>query len=99
MVIAGGAANPRGVGHKVPGVEAISVSPYIATPLRQAHQAPITDGAVAMVVASERWLKSNPRARPLARVSGDRLAQRGVRSGSGPFVRPDQFSEIRWTTP
>jgi acetyl-CoA acetyltransferase len=65
-----GAANPRGVGHKVPGVEAISVSPYVAAPLRQAHQAPITDGAVAMVVASERWLKSNPRARPLARVSG-----------------------------
>jgi len=65
-----GAANLRGVGHKVPGVEAISVSPYVAAPLRQAHQAPITDGAVAMVVASERWLKSNPRARPLARVSG-----------------------------
>jgi acetyl-CoA acetyltransferase len=65
-----GAANPRGVGHKVPGVESISVSPYVAAPLRQAHQAPITDGAVAMVVVSERWLKSNPRARPLARVAG-----------------------------
>jgi acetyl-CoA acetyltransferase len=62
--------NPRGVKHDVPGVEAISTSPYVAAPLRQAHQAPITDGAVAMVVASDRWLKSNPRARPLARVAG-----------------------------
>jgi acetyl-CoA acetyltransferase len=62
--------NPRGMGHAVPHVEAIATSPYVATPLRQAHQAPITDGAVAMVVASARWLKSNPRAKPLARVSG-----------------------------
>jgi acetyl-CoA acetyltransferase len=64
------AANPRGMNHAVPGVEAIATSPYIATPLRQAHQAPITDGAVAMVVASDRWLKRNPRARPLAQVAG-----------------------------
>jgi acetyl-CoA acetyltransferase len=65
-----GAANPRGVGHRVPGVADISVSPYVATPLRQAHQAPITDGAVAMVVASGEWMKRNPRARAMARVAG-----------------------------
>jgi acetyl-CoA acetyltransferase len=63
-------ANPRGVKHAEPHIEAIATSPYVAAPLRQAHQAPITDGAVAMVCASERWLKRNPRARPLARVAG-----------------------------
>jgi acetyl-CoA acetyltransferase len=63
-------ANPRGMKHTVPGVEHISTSPYVSVPLRQAHQAPITDGAVAMVCASERWLKRNPRARPLAQVAG-----------------------------
>jgi acetyl-CoA acetyltransferase len=63
-------ANPRGMGHAVPGVEHIATSPYVAAPLRQAHQAPITDGGVAMVVASGDWLKRNPRARPLAQVTG-----------------------------
>jgi acetyl-CoA acetyltransferase len=62
--------NPRGMQHAVPGVANIATSPYVAAPLRQAHQAPITDGAVAMVVVSGAWLKRNPRARPLARVSG-----------------------------
>jgi acetyl-CoA acetyltransferase len=64
------ALNPRGMRHAVPGVADIATSPYVAAPLRQAHRAPITDGAVAMVVASGRWLKRNPRARPLARVTG-----------------------------
>jgi len=63
-------ANPRGVKREVPHVEAIATSPYLAAPLRQAHQAPITDGGVAMVVASGAWLKRNPRARPLAQVTG-----------------------------
>ena len=62
--------NPRGMGHAVPGVEHVATSPYVAAPLRQAHQAPITDGGVAMVVASGAWLKRNPRARPLAQVTG-----------------------------
>jgi acetyl-CoA acetyltransferase len=62
--------NPRGLKHPVPHVEDIAVSHYVAAPLRLAHQAPISDGAVAMVVASDRWLEVNPRARPLARVAG-----------------------------
>ena len=62
--------NPRGVSRGMPGVAEISTSPYVAAPLRQAHQAPITDGAVAMVVASARWLTANPRAKPLAQVAG-----------------------------
>jgi acetyl-CoA acetyltransferase len=62
--------NPRGVAHGVPAIEDIALSPYVAAPLRKAHQAPITDGAVAMVVASARWLKANPRAKALAQVAG-----------------------------
>jgi acetyl-CoA acetyltransferase len=62
--------NPRGVGHGVPAIEDIALSPYVAAPLRREHQAPITDGAVAMVLASGDWLRSNTRARVLARVTG-----------------------------
>jgi acetyl-CoA acetyltransferase len=62
--------NPRGMGRAVPPEGEIAGSPYLATPLRAGHQAPITDGAVAMVLASAKWLAGNPRARPLARVAG-----------------------------
>jgi acetyl-CoA acetyltransferase len=62
--------NPRGIGHGVPAIEDIALSPYLAAPLRRDHQAPITDGAVAMVLASREWLKRNPHARPLAQVAG-----------------------------
>lgn len=64
------ALNPRAIGHETPHVAEIATSPYVAAPLRHAHQAPITDGAVAMALASGEWLKANPRARVLARVAG-----------------------------
>ena len=65
-----GAKNPRGMGHPVPDVEAVNRSPFDATPLRAAHRAPLTDGAVALVVASENFLKANTHCKPLARVAG-----------------------------
>ena len=34
------------------------------------HRAPLSDGAVCMVVASERWLARHPQHRPLARIAG-----------------------------
>lgn len=64
------ARNPRGMSHPVPALEAVNNSAFDATPLRSAHRAPLTDGAVAMVVASERFLISNPACKPLARISG-----------------------------
>jgi acetyl-CoA acetyltransferase len=64
------AKNPRGMGHPVPTVDAVNGSPFDATPLRTAQRAPLTDGAVALVVASERFLKANPSCKPLARISG-----------------------------
>jgi acetyl-CoA acetyltransferase len=51
-------------------IREVNNSPYDATPLRAAHRAPLTDGAVAFVVASEKFLKSNPGCRPLARIIG-----------------------------
>jgi len=62
--------NPRGLARSVPPFESISQSNFVAAPLRRGHQAPITDGAVAMVIASGQWLSRHPRVVPRARVGG-----------------------------
>lgn len=67
-------ANPRGVSHAPPDLQAVRNSAYEATPLRTLHRAPLTDGAVCMVMASERWLRRHPGHRPLARLSGVGMA-------------------------
>jgi acetyl-CoA acetyltransferase len=41
----------------------------IAYPLAGRHRAPVTDGAAALVLASEAWCRRNPQHRPLARLS------------------------------
>lgn len=64
------ARNPRGMKHPVPSVESIRTSGYEATPLRAAHRAPYTDGAVAMVLASDGFLAANRSCVPLARIAG-----------------------------
>ncbi len=67
-------ANPRGVRHAPPDLAAVRHSAYEATPLRALHRAPLTDGAVCLVMASERWLRRHPGHRPLARLSGVGMA-------------------------
>lgn len=62
--------NTRAVERGAPTPAQIADSPYVAVPLREGHQAPLTDGAVAMVLVSERWLARHPRHRPLARLAG-----------------------------
>jgi acetyl-CoA acetyltransferase len=64
------AINPRGLRRKPAGGEQIASSPYIATPLREGHCAPVSDGAVSIVLASGDWLKRNPRVKPQARIAG-----------------------------
>ena len=64
------ARNPRGIGHAVPQHDAIATSPFEALPVRSGHRAPLTDGAVCMVLASGDWLERNPGHRPLARIGG-----------------------------
>lgn len=62
--------NPRGMQRQVPPAHEITNSAYLAAPLRQGHQAQITDGAVSMVMASGEWVAEHPQCQPLARVAG-----------------------------
>ncbi|MBK7472166.1 MAG: hypothetical protein IPI73_17705 [Betaproteobacteria bacterium] len=65
------AGNPRGIRHAVPSLESVGRSPFEAMLLRsKARSARLTDGAVAMVLASERFVNSHPGCRPLARIAG-----------------------------
>lgn len=64
------ASNPRGLRRKAAGDKDIAASPYVATPLREGHRAPVSDGAVSIVLASGDWLERNPNAKPLARIAG-----------------------------
>ena len=68
--LAAAAKNPRAVRRAVPELDAIAASPLVAYPLRSAHRAPVTDGAVAMVLASGDWVRAHPQSRPLARIAG-----------------------------
>ncbi len=62
--------NPRGVGRAAPTPMEIEASPYVAAPLREIHRAPITDGAVAFVIASGSWLSSSGGRRAKAKIAG-----------------------------
>jgi acetyl-CoA acetyltransferase len=63
--------NPRGMAGSLPSAEAIASSPYLATPLRAGHCAPLCDGAVALVIASSDWVARNSvSVRPRARLAG-----------------------------
>ena len=64
------ATNPRAVRRPMPSLAEIGQSPLVAHPLRSAHRAPVTDGAVAMVLASGDWTRAHPGKRPLARIAG-----------------------------
>ena len=64
------ARNPRGMSYRVPSLAEVDSSPYLSTPLRAAQRAPLTDGAVSMVLASEGFLRANPGCKALARVAG-----------------------------
>jgi acetyl-CoA acetyltransferase len=62
--------NPRAVPRAVPSPADVAGSDCIAWPLRAGQRAPVTDGAVALVLASAAWLDRHPGARPLARIAG-----------------------------
>src|SRR5450432_26109 len=63
-------ANPRGMRHAVPTAAGVGSSAFDAMPLRSGQRAPWTDGAVALVLASEKFLAANPDCKPLARIAG-----------------------------
>lgn len=63
--------NPRRLRRALPDAAAISASRYLSWPLRAAHCAPRSDGAVAFVLASEDWMaRRHVKRKPLARVAG-----------------------------
>lgn len=62
--------NPRGMRFPEPSIEDVLASPYEAMPIRTAHRAPLTDGAAAIVLASDAFLRRHPDAVPLARIPG-----------------------------
>lgn len=64
------AANERGMRRTVPALRDVAASGYDALPLRAAHRAPLTDGAVSMVLASGEFLRANTAIVPLARLTG-----------------------------
>lgn len=79
--------NPRGLRAAASSAETIAASASIAWPLRQGHVAPITDGCVALVLASGDWLARHRGHKPLARVAAvtsgiDRYALDAERLGS-----------------
>jgi acetyl-CoA acetyltransferase len=61
--------NPRAVQRTTMNAAQIEASPYVATPLREGQQAPMSDGAATLVLASAQFLKSNPSVKPLARLA------------------------------
>lgn len=63
-------SNPRGLRSEVASADAIASSGYIATPLREGQAASQSDGAVALVVASAKYVAANPGCKPLARITG-----------------------------
>ena len=89
--------NPRGVRHAAPTPDAVAASPYEATPLRSAQRAPPTDGAVAMLLASEQFLHDNPRCTPLARLAGIGWATDEYRF-DGKRLRSMRSARVAWTT-
>jgi acetyl-CoA acetyltransferase len=64
------ARNERGLRRPVPSLAEIEASSFVAAPLRKEHQAPVTDGAVAMVVCSASWLGKHRDRQPIARLMG-----------------------------
>jgi acetyl-CoA acetyltransferase len=77
------AGNPRGLRHATLGASEVAAGAFVATPLRETHFAPMTDGAVAMVLVSERYLASRPDLHPLCRVAGVGWNSDGYRLEAG----------------
>ncbi len=67
---ANAARNPRAIAGALLSPRIVRDAPYVAAPLRKGHQAPLSDGAVALVLATEAWLARHPGATPYARIAG-----------------------------
>jgi acetyl-CoA acetyltransferase len=61
--------NPMAVRRTPETTQDIQTSPMVAYPLRQGHRAGVTDGAVALVLASGDWVRVHPQVKPWARIA------------------------------
>jgi acetyl-CoA acetyltransferase len=91
------AKNPRGIKHAIPTLESVTGSAFDALPLRSAQRAPSTDGAVALVLASDTFLRSNPGCKPLARIAGVGWASDSYRLDST-RLRSMNSARVAWRT-
>ncbi len=89
------ARNPRGMGFEVPSAADLRASVREAMPLRKGYRAPLTDGAVCMVLASERWLDRNPGHTPMAQVTGVGWATDSYRLGEQ-RLRSMNSARVAW---
>jgi len=64
------AKNPRGMRHAIPSEASVNEAAPLASPLRALHRAPLTDGAVVMVLASAEFVRAHPHCRPMAAIKG-----------------------------
>jgi acetyl-CoA acyltransferase len=64
------AKNPRSVSRDNPRADEIANSDWVSAPLKAGQRAPMTDGAVSIVLASEQWVKRHPDNKPIAKLTG-----------------------------
>lgn len=84
--------NPRGLKGAPITADAIATSDWVATPVREGHIAPLSDGAVSIVIASAKFLRANPKCTPLAKITGAGWATDSYRLGA---ERLESFSSAR----
>jgi acetyl-CoA acetyltransferase len=89
------ARNPRGMRFAVPDIAELQQSGYDAAPLKAAQRAKLTDGAVCIVLASERWLRCHPTHKPLARIAGVGWATDSYRLGENRLRRLNS-ARVAW---
>jgi acetyl-CoA acetyltransferase len=91
------ANNDRGMRHPIPSPDSIRNSAYDALPLRTAVRAPLTDGAVALVLASDDFLNVHRDCKPLARIASAAWATDSYRLGAE-RLRALRSARTAWST-
>ena len=83
--------NPRAIKRGLLSKEQVEASAYVAAPLRDAQRAPMSDGAAALVLASEQFVSRNPSVKPLARLAGVGWSVDSYRLGASRLRSLDSF--------
>jgi acetyl-CoA acetyltransferase len=91
------ARNQRGMRYEVPSISAVASSGFDALPVRQAQRAPMTDGAVSLVLATDEFLSSNRDCVPLARIAAVGWATDSYRL-DGDRLRSMRSARLAWST-